>query len=151
MPKPAPCLNSRSSELRDLPMSGDISEDKIVVVATRRRWSEQERRQALNATLTASVSSVARKHEIAKCLLFRWRKEAGLSNRRSGVKKSSVSFVPVALPAPSAVAETPGGSSPRMPDRGLIEIELAGGRIVRMSGAVETEALRRMNAILEGR
>jgi transposase len=132
-------------------MSGHISGDKIVVVETRRRWTDEERQRALNDTLAASVSSVARKHGIAKSLLFRWRKEAGLCGKRSGVKKPSASFVPVALPAPSAVAETPGGSSPRMPDRGLIEIELAGGRMVRVSGAVESEALRRVIAVLEGR
>lgn len=57
---------------------------------------------------------------IANSLLFRWRKEAGFSGKRGDVKERSASFVPVALLAPSAVAETPGGFSPRMPDRGLI-------------------------------
>jgi transposase len=132
-------------------MSGHISGGKIVVVETRRRWTDEERRRALNDTLTASVSSVARQHGIAKSLLFRWRKEAGLSGKRGGVKKSSASFVPIALPAPPAMAETMGSSLPRMPDRGLIEIELAGGRLVRLSGAVETEALKRVIAVLEGR
>lgn len=132
-------------------MSGHISGDKIVVVETRRRWTDEERQRALNDTLTASVSLVARKHGIAKSLLFRWRKEAGLSGKRGDVKKPSVSFVPVALPAPSAVAVTAGSSLPRMPDRGLIEIELAGGHRVRVSGAVESEALRRVIAVLEGR
>lgn len=132
-------------------MSGHISGDKIVVVETRRRWTDEERRLALKDTLTASVSAVARQHGVAKSLLFRWRKDAGLSGKRGGVKKPCASFVPVALPAPLAVAETPGVSSPHMPDRGLIEIELAGGRMVRVSGVVETEALKRVIAVLEGR
>ena len=88
---------------------------------------------------------------VAKSLLFRWRKEAGLSGKRGGVKKPCASFVPVALLAPLAVAETPGISSPRMADRGLIEIELAGGRMVRVTGQVEMEALKRVIAVLKGR
>jgi transposase len=132
-------------------MSGHISGDKIVVVETRRRWTDEERQRALNDTLAASVSSVARQHGIAKSLLFRWRKEAGLSGKRGGAKKPSASFVPVALLAPLAVAETTASSSPRTADRGLIEIELAGGRMVRVTGAVETEALKRVIAVLEGR
>ena len=102
-----------------VPMSGHISGDKIVVVETRRRWTDEERQRALNDTVTSSVSLVARKYGIAKSLLFRWRKEAGLSGKRSDVKMPSASFVPVALPAPSAVVGTSGGSSPRMPDHSL--------------------------------
>jgi transposase len=132
-------------------MSGHISGDRIVVVETRRRWTDEERQRALNDTLTASVSSVARKHGIAKSLLFRWRKEAGLSGKRGDVKKPSASFVPVALPAPLAVAGISGGFSPRTPDRGLIEIELAGGRLVRVSETVDADVLKRVIAVLEGR
>jgi transposase len=132
-------------------MSGHISGDKIVVVETRRRWTDEERQRALDDTLTASVSLVARKHGIAKSLLFRWRKEAGLSGKRGDVKKPSASFVPVALPAPPAVAETARSCSSRALDHSLIEIELAGGHRVRVSGTVETEALRRVIAVLEGR
>ena len=42
-------------------MSGHISEGKIVVIETRRRWSNEERQQAVEATRTSSVSAVARK------------------------------------------------------------------------------------------
>ena len=37
------------------------------------------------------------------------------------------------------------------PDGGLIEIELAGGRRVRLSGPVDVQALKRVIAFLEGR
>ena len=36
-------------------------------------------------------------------------------------------------------------------DGGLIEIELANGRRVRLSGPVDVQALRRVIAVLEGR
>ena len=74
-------------------MSGHISRDTIVVVETRRRWSDDERRRAVEETQHLPVSAVARKHGMAKSLLFRWRKEAGLTGKRQQVAV----FVPVIM------------------------------------------------------
>ena len=57
----------------------------------------------------------------------------------------SVPFVPA---APVAPLETP---RVQAPDSGLIEIELAGGRRLRLSGPVDVQALKRVIAVLEGR
>ena len=76
-------------------MSGHISSDKIVVIETRRRWSDEERRQAVEETQHMAVSAVARKFGMAKSLLFRWRKEAGLSVKR----RPTAPFVPVRIAA----------------------------------------------------
>ena len=80
-------------------MPGHISSDKIIVVETRRRWSDEERHRALDDTMTASVSAVARRHGMAKSLLFRWRKEVGLTGKRGQVE----GFVPVRIAATPAV------------------------------------------------
>lgn len=81
-----------------------------------------------------------------------WRRQAGLSGKRGDAKKPSASFVPVALPAPVAAPTTMAEhSSARTPERGLIEIELAGGRRVRVSGMVDANALKQVIAALEGR
>jgi transposase len=128
-----------------VPMSGYSQEKSFAVVAeTRRKWSAAERRQIVAETEAASVSSVARKHGAATSLVFRWRREAGLAGKKSP-RKPATAFVPVALPALTHTAPAPGI------DRGVIEIELAGGRRLRVSGPVETEALRRVIAVLEGR
>ena len=134
-----------------MPISRHISGDEIVVVETRRRWSEEERREAVDETMVSSVSSVARKRGIARSLLFRWRKEAGLSGKRRGVERSAVSFVPVALPAPSPDARKVESSSSRAPDQGLIEIELAGGRRLHVIEPIEANTLKRVITALEGR
>lgn len=76
-----------------VPMSGHISRDNIVVVETRRRWSDDERPRAVEETQHLSVSAVARKYGIAKSLLFRWRKEAGLTGKRG----HTTGFVPVQI------------------------------------------------------
>jgi transposase len=126
-------------------MSGYSQEKNFAVVAeTRRKWSAAERKQIVAETEAASVSSVARKHGAATSLVFRWRREAGLAGKKSP-RKPAAAFVPVALPALTQAAAVAGG------DRGMIEIELAGGRRLRVSGPVETEALRRVIAVLEGR
>ena len=121
-----------------------------VVAETRRRWTAEERRRIVAESETAPVSVVARRHGIAVSLVFRWRRQAGLPGKRAAVKKADAVFVPVMLaapPAPEAPLETP---RVQAPDGGLIEIELAGGRRVRLSGPVDVQALKRVIAVLEG-
>jgi transposase len=122
-----------------------------VVAETRRRWTAEERRRIVAESETAPVSMVARRHGIAVSLVFRWRRQAGLPGKRAGVKKADAVFVPVMLaapPAPEVPLETP---RVQAPDSGLIEIELVGGRRVRLSGPVDVQALKRVIAVLEGR
>ena len=128
-----------------VPMSGYSQEKSFAVIAeTRRKWSAAERKQIVAETEAASVSSVARKHGAATSLVFRWRREAGLVGKKSP-RKPAPAFVPVALPAPARVAAVAGA------DHGVIEIELAGGRRLRVSGPVEVDTLRRVIAVLDGR
>jgi transposase len=126
-------------------MSGHISGDKIVVVETRRRWSADERRHAVEETQHLPVSAVARKHGIARSLLFRWRKEAGLSGKRQKVE----AFVPVRIAASPAISlPLPSAAAPVAQEAGSIEIELVGGAKLRVSGTVKPEALRQVIAAL---
>jgi transposase len=122
-----------------------------VVAETRRRWTAEERRQIVAESETGSVSAVARRHGVAVSLVFRWRRQAGLPGKRASVKKAGAVFVPLMLTAP-APPEAPQDTSRALgPDSGLIEIELASGRRVRLSGPVDVQALRRVIAVLEGR
>lgn len=113
----------------------------MIVAETRRRWSRSQKR-AMVAELAGgatSVSAVARKHNIASSLLFRWRREFGAAGTGAEAKAA---FVPVALPVP---VKAPIGNG------GLIEIELVGGRRLRVDGSVDAGALRRVIEALEGR
>ena len=94
----------------------------------------------------ASVSAVARKHNIAPNLLFRWRRELG-TDRPAEVQKPT--FVSVALPVASAKASAVDSRMPAV--RNLIEIELACGRRLRVDGSIDATALRRVIEVLEGR
>ncbi len=119
-----------------------------VVAETRRRWTTEERRRIVAESETAPVSVVARRHGVAVSLVFRWRRQAGVSGKRAIVKKSGAVLVPVMLAAPEAPPEIP---KVQASDSGLIEIELAGGRRLRLSGPVDVQALKRVIAVLEGR
>ena len=77
----------------------------------RRRWSEDEKARAVEASLEpgAVVSAVARQHGVTPQQLFTWRREA---RRKAGAEDLSLAngFVPVVVEAKAA-----GGSGPTQP------------------------------------
>jgi transposase len=97
-----------------------------------------------SSEILRSAGVEAAKNAIQFCLI-RWRAAAGLAGKSAG--KQASAFVPVMLPAPPAAAATPSPSG----DRGLIEIELASGRRLRVSGPVDAATLKQVIAVLEGR
>ena len=112
----------------------------------RRRWTEADRRRLVAETLApgATVHAVARRHGVNTSQLFTWRKQL-----RIGVE-------PVTAPSVAgfaAVAIAPTTVSPvddTVPS-GLIEIELAGGDRVRISGAVDPGVVAAALRALAGR
>ncbi len=133
-----------------VPMSGHSTVERFVVTAdARRRWSRTEKLAIVGQIGANSVSAVARKHNIAPSLLFRWKRELG-----GGVPSSSAAaeqpFVRVALPAPVLVSESASGSADRTRD-GAIEIVLSGNRRVIVGKSVDAIALKRVLSLLEDR
>jgi transposase len=111
---------------------------EVLGVERRRRWSEEAKAAIVAEALRpgASVSLVARRHGLHPNQVFTWRR--ALSERRAPAARGSFAAVRVLEPA------RPGGS-------GVIEIELAGGDRLRVDGAVDAEALRRVIGVLEAR
>ena len=105
----------------------------------RRRWSEAEKRRIVAETQDrgASVSVVARRHDVNANQLFAWRRRyrADASGRSPG------GLVPVSLVSPPGAAPAPG----------VIEIGFGGGITVRVLGAVEGAALAQVLTVLSGR
>lgn len=108
----------------------------------RRRWSQTAKEQLVAETCEpgVSVSLVARRRGVDPSLLFRWRRQMLTPAK------------PPPLFAPVEVADT----TPVLPltaslssGVGLIEIELAGGRRLRVGRDVDAEALRRVVSALE--
>lgn len=127
-------------------MSGYDQDKSFAIVAeTRRKWSRAEKSAVVAETAGSSVSSVARRHGIASSLVFRWRRELGAGGKKAK-RQAGTAFVHVALPALSAAPV-----STAVPGGGLIEIELSGGRRVRVDASVDMKALARVIAVLDGR
>lgn len=104
-------------------------------IERRRRWTRDEKARILAESLEpgATVTQVARRNDLAASVLFSWRQQARIG------KAAPPTMVPV------IVAE-PDGAPPRRTrgpakDRGLIEIDLGGGRCVRVDARVDGKAL----------
>ena len=98
----------------------------------RRQYSEVLKRQIVAETLApgASVSIVARRHDVNSNQLFRWRRQL----LPKAVVESGA-MVPVEI--------APDGGRPRRTDReGVIEIAFGCGARVRLRGEVSSETLR---------
>jgi transposase len=105
----------------------------------RREYSEALKRQMVAETLElgASVSIVARRHDVNSNQLFRWRRQL----LPKAVVESGA-MVPVEI-APDD------GGRPRRPDReGVIEIAFGCGARVRLRGEVSSETLRQVIELL---
>lgn len=126
----------------------------ITSVERRRRWSRAEKERLVAASLEpgVSVSEVARAAGLHVSQLFRWRKqlctriEAPVATR---AMRDEPSLVPVTIVPTPAAKERP----PRRRRRrsGVIEIEVSGGRRVRVGDDIDAGALRRVLDVLEGR
>lgn len=127
-------------------MSGDRSRHFDIVADTRRCRTEEEKRAIVAEASRGyrNASAVARRHGIKPSLLFRWKKQFCEHSAPKGTTPPS-SFVPIALALPS-----PASVSTAHPDRqSTIEIEVAGGRKLRVAENIETGALKRIIAALE--
>jgi transposase len=110
-------------------------------VSRRRRWAEAEKRRIVAETLApgASVSIVARRHDVNANQLFAWRRKYRAS---VGAPRDASGGAMVAV----RLARSPAAE----PARGSIEIELA-GTLVRVTGLVEPASLRQVLDLLSRR
>src|SRR4051794_12451382 len=115
----------------------------------RRRWSEDDKRRLVAETLAPgeTVHGVARRRGVSTSQLFTWRKrlraEAGFPPPAPGVPGfAAVAIAPV---PPPSVAEAAGAPP------GLVEVELAGGDRVRISGAADPAVVAAALRALAGR
>jgi transposase len=108
----------------------------------RRQWTEAFKRQVVAETLEpgASVSIVARRHDVNANQLFKWRRE--MVPEQPPTAEQSVTMLPVTI-TPEAVE-----ARPRVRRTGTIEITLAGGTRVCVRGEVSPETLRQVIELL---
>ena len=116
------------------------TERKPLSIGRRREWPEALKRQMVSETLEpgASVSIVARRHDVNTNQLFKWRREL----LPKAVPAVASTMVPVEI-----VTERP--RRRRRADRkGIIEIEFGNGARVSLSGEVVPAVLRQVIELL---
>jgi transposase len=106
----------------------------------RRRWSEALKRRIVAETAEpgASVSIVARRHDVNANQLFKWRRE--MAPRQPARVEQSVRMLPVGI--------VPQASAPRARRGGTIEIAFAGGARVCVRGEVSSQTLQQVIELL---
>ncbi len=123
-------------------MAVEAEADNGGTAASRRRrvWSLEEKRRIVAESLKpgASVSVVARRHDLNTNMLFTWRRQLGSGEAGPG---QALSFVPAAITAEGSAAVCPGES-------GRIEIVLASGARVIVGMDVDESALARVIKVL---
>jgi transposase len=127
-------------------------------VERRRRFSVEQKLAVLSEATApgANMSAVARRHDLLPAQVYKWRRlaELGVIGVPSFVAVEIAQDVP-SLPLPAAEAKAAiAAVAPRRPRRrnnGLIEIELAGGRRVRVDRDVDAAALERVLDVLARR
>ena len=142
-------------------MTGSGSRAEVLTAPERRRRWSVEQKLAIVAELARSGSSgavVARRYGISTGLLYTWRRQA--QGLRSRSRPMVPGFMPVvvgpkidAVTAPDEVSFAPvvvsgRGEGAEMSAGGVMEIELSGGRRLRVDRHVDAEALRRVLAVL---
>ena len=120
-------------------------------VERRRRWSRDEKMRILAESLEpgAKVAEVARRNDVVPSVLFAWRRQARLP-----VTAASTTMVPVKIAEPGvapSIVTKPRRTRGPAKERGLIEIDLGGGRRVRVDAGVDAKALARVLDVLERR
>ena len=113
----------------------------------RRLWSVEEKRRIVAETLQpgASVSVVARRHDVNANMLFTWRRSLGAAD-------SSASAGVMTL-VPAAITGEPTPSLPPVPSAtaGRMEIVLTSGDRVLVGADVDSAALARVVKALSSR
>jgi len=112
------------------------------VGAKRRQWTRALKRGIVAETLEpgASVSIVARRHDVNANQVFKWRRE--MTPKPPTAAKPSVTMLPVEI-APEVVEPRP-----RARRSGTIEITFGSGARVCLRGEVSPETLRQVIELL---
>jgi transposase len=119
----------------------------------RRRWPEELKRELVAATFEpgASVSIVARRHDLNANQLFKWRRQFAGPMRSTAMELLPVQIGPASPTTSGPVVEPKRAASPT-PQAGSIEVTLSGGVRVRVTGSVDPAAITAaLGAVMKAR
>ena len=123
----------------------------ITDTGRRRRWTDAEKLRIVEESYAAPrmVAATARRYEISRSLLTRWRREAReglMSGNRSGTHFAPVGVTPDLAPWP---VTADGRDRPDDAGRDRVEIILANGRRLVATATTEASVLARLIQVVE--
>jgi len=120
---------------------------EVLGIERRRRWSDGQKVSILGevGVSGATVSDVARRHDVARQNIYQWRREL----RRKGLwRDGKARFLAVEIDRGAALHE-PLPSAPVGPAWSSVEIVLNNGRRLRLDGDVSDTVMARLIRITE--
>jgi len=113
------------------------------VTATKRRHSAAFKRKILELIEQpgASVAGVALEHGVNANLVFKWRRAKLTRKRPAGTAAGQTVLLPVSVDSQESYMPVAPGVRPAVAKEGVIEIHLAGARLV-LRGSVDPTNLR---------
>jgi transposase len=121
----------------------------ITRVERRRKWTDAEKAAVLAETDApgTNVAGVARKHGIARSVVYNWRSARRAQAIAAIPGAGPIEFIPVGVIGGDQAVTSPESGSAPTPSAdhgGLIEVELANGARLRVDGQVNERALCRV-------
>lgn len=119
-----------------------MRQEILAGVERRRRWSDEQKRRILAEVGIdgATVSDVARRHDLSRQHIYQWRSE--LRRKAPGCEAQTV-FLPVSVCPDAETADDDAAEH-------VVEIGLANGRCLRFGATLPEPALRRLIRAAEG-
>ncbi len=112
----------------------------------RRRWTDVEKVRIVEASLVGGVAETARRHDVGRTLLVRWRRRYREGHLANGPAQPRFMPVTVNLPAAANAHFMPPVSGPLSVDdkSALLEITLVNGRRLSVVAAIDPGVLSRL-------
>ncbi len=118
---------------------------------TKRLWTLEEKRSICLQTTAAgvSVAQVARRYALNANVIFKWLRDPRFAPDPDAAPTEGPCFLPVEVVEHPVCEDAPSSGDARDPG-GTIEIDVAGGHRMRISGRYDPEALARLIRGLSG-
>jgi transposase len=119
---------------------------------TKRLWSVEEKRSICLQTSASgvSVAQVARRYALNANVIFKWLRDPRFAPGPDAVPEEGPCFLPVEVINHPIREDAPASGDARCPGGGTIEIDVAGGHRMRISGGYDPDALARLIRGLSG-
>jgi len=118
----------------------------------RRRWTDEEKLRIVEASLGGRglVAETARRHDIGRTLLVRWRREYR-EGRLGAITEECPRFIPLAIATSDALEGNgaPLASAPATAHLEMAEITLVNGRRLSVAAAIDPVVLVRLVQALD--